>query len=141
MGKFDGGLLTEKEKELRDFYNRLLNFTVKSEALMGEYNEIHTFNRENGAQYDHKLFSFVRWSKNEKLIIISNFDDTETYHYDLQIPSDIIKDWKLMDSTYMVKDQLYETVFSTLKIENGTGVMNVKLDPLASFIFKVDIDM
>jgi hypothetical protein len=35
-GKFDGGLL-DKEKELRDFYKRLLNFSINSSALMGEF--------------------------------------------------------------------------------------------------------
>ncbi len=64
-GKFDGELLTEGEKELRDFYRRLLNFTLKSEALVGSYKEIHSFNRENVINYNHKLFSFVRWSENE----------------------------------------------------------------------------
>jgi hypothetical protein len=39
-GKFDGGL-TDKEKELRDFYKRLLNFSINSSALMGEF-EIQT---------------------------------------------------------------------------------------------------
>jgi glycosidase len=137
--KFDGGMLTEKEKDLRDFYKRLLNFTLKSEALMGAYKEIHYFNRENTKDYNHKLFSYVRWSKKEKLIIISNFDDGISYHIDLLIPSEIIKDWNLKDSTYSLKDQLYGTATTTLEIENGKGVMNVKLDPLASFIFKIDI--
>ena len=34
--KFDGGQLSQKEKGLRDFYQRLLNFTIQSDALMGE---------------------------------------------------------------------------------------------------------
>jgi len=35
--QFDGGASSEEEKELRDFYKRLLNFSLKSEALMGVY--------------------------------------------------------------------------------------------------------
>ncbi len=41
-GAFDGGQLDPKEKELRSFYSTLLNFTLKSKALMGEYREIHS---------------------------------------------------------------------------------------------------
>jgi hypothetical protein len=39
-GKFDGGQLTNSEKALRDFYKRLLNFSVSSSALMGDFQEI-----------------------------------------------------------------------------------------------------
>ncbi len=64
--KFDGGQLTEEEKELRDFYKRLLNFTISSEALMGRYEEIHFYNKENTVGYDHRVLSFVRWTQEEK---------------------------------------------------------------------------
>jgi glycosidase len=138
QGKFDGGALTVKEQDLREFYKRLLNFTIKSDALMGEYSEIHNFNRENTKDYDHKLFSFVRWSKREKLVIISNFDNEKSYNIALQIPADIVQVWKLEEGTYTLKDQLYETVTAALKVENGMGFMNVRLNPLASFIFELD---
>ena len=136
--QFDGGQLSKEESDLRNFYKRLLNFTINSEALMGAYKEIHSFNRENVADYNHKVFSFVRWSENEKLIIISNFDDVLNYTLDLQIPAAIIKEWNLADKTYTVKDQLYNEVSSLLKVENGIGVMNVKLNALSSFIFKIE---
>jgi len=34
---FDGGQLTSSEKALRDFYSRLLSFTLKSDALTGSF--------------------------------------------------------------------------------------------------------
>lgn len=136
--QFDGGQLSKEESDLRNFYKRLLNFTINSEALMGAYKEIHNFNRENVADYNHKVFSFVRWSENEKLIIISNFDDVLNYTIDFQIPTAIIKEWNLADKTYTVKDQLYNEVSSLLKVENGIGIMNVKLNALSSFIFKIE---
>jgi hypothetical protein len=44
--KFDGGQLRPQETLLRDFYKRLLNFTIGSDALMGAYQEIHFYNKE-----------------------------------------------------------------------------------------------
>jgi hypothetical protein len=85
-GAFDGGLLTDEEKDLRDFYKRLLNFSTKSTALMGDYREIHSFNRQNTEWYNDKVFSFVRWSDDEKLLIISNFNGDENYGFELQNP-------------------------------------------------------
>ena len=39
--QFDGGQSTEDEKSLRDFYKRLLNFTINSNALAGNYQDVH----------------------------------------------------------------------------------------------------
>jgi len=136
-GKFDGGQLTVEQKELRDFYKRLLNFTLKSDALMGNYQEIHSYNRAQLNNYNHRLFSFVRWSNDEKLIIISNFDAKESYELELKLPKEIIAAWNLKAAQYHLIDQLYGTQKADLKIENGEGTIKFKLDPLASYIFKV----
>ncbi len=136
--KFDGGQSTANEKDLRDFYKRLLNFTIKSEALMGNYAEIHHYNRANVENYTRKIFSFVRWSENEKLIIISNFDDLVNYDLDLLIPSEIINKWELADGNYTVTDQLYEETSIPLVVKDGVGTLNIELDTLTSFIFKLE---
>ena len=136
--KFDGGKSTSEEKELRDFYKRLLNFTINSEALMGAYAEIHHYNRANVDNYTRKIFSFVRWSENEKLIIIANFDDLVNYDLDLQIPSEIISAWNLSDGIYKVTDQLYNNVTANLIVKDGIGELSFELGTLTSFIFKVE---
>jgi len=43
-GKFDGGQLSDSEKALRDFYKRLLTFSAKSSAVMGNYMDLHAPN-------------------------------------------------------------------------------------------------
>jgi len=136
-GKFDGAKLTKEERNLRDFYKRLLNFTIHSSALMGSYKEIHYYNKENTENYNHRVFSFVRWSSDEKLIIISNFDGDKSYEFNLKIPEDIITTWNLKDGNYQLKEQLYGETPSNLTIENGKGIIKLKLDPLASLILKV----
>ena len=136
--QFDGGQLSESEKELRDFYKQLLNFTIKSAALMGDYKEIHFYNKEHTENYNHRVFSFVRWSDNEKLIIVSNFDSDKSYELNLKLPEDVISDWKLKDGKYLVTDQLYLKLTSDLKVENGIGSMKINLMPLESLILKLD---
>ncbi len=136
--QFDGGQLSESEKELRDFYKQLLNFTIKSTALMGDYKEIHFYNKEYTENYNHRVFSFVRWSDNEKLIIVSNFDSDKSYELNLKLPEDVISDWKLKDGKYLVTDQLYLKLTSDLKVENGIGSMKINLMPLESLILKLD---
>lgn len=135
-GKFDGGKLSESEKNLRDFYKRLLNFSIKSNALMGKFEEIQTENRSNTKGYDAGIYSYVRYSDSEKLIITTNFSWLKESKFNLRIPSDVIKTWKLKDGNYSLTEQLYGSK-ANLKVENGVGVVALVLKPSESFIFKL----
>ncbi len=135
--KFDGGQLSNNEKELRDFYKRLLNFTIHSSALMGSYKEIHNYNRTNSSNYNHRVFSFIRWSESEKLIIISNFDTKESYEFDLIIPDTVINTWKLKKGNHLFNEQLYGKTSTTLKVANDRSLMKIKIAPLESLILKL----
>ena len=136
--QFDGGQSSEEEKKLRDFYKRLLNFSIKSKALMGEYQDIHSFNRQHTKNYNHKILSFVRWSTTEKLVIISNFDSENKFDFELKIPEEIITKWNIPNGTYKLVDQLYEHFESSLKVEDNVGKVIIKLAPLQSFILKIE---
>ncbi|MER3319838.1 MAG: alpha-amylase family glycosyl hydrolase [Allomuricauda sp.] len=135
--KFDGGQLSEKEKSLRDFYKRLLNFTINSEALMGEYQEIHFYNKDNTEGYDHRVLSYVRWSSDEKLIVLSNFDAHKVYSFSLKVPEEVISKWKLKDGKYPLTEALYGELKTNMAINNGQGQIQVELEPLQSYIFKI----
>lgn len=135
--KFDGGQLSDEEKNLRDFYKRLLNFTLNSDALMGNYMDIHLFNRQKSQWYNNKLLSFLRWSDTEKLIIITNFSSTESYGFDLFLPSEIVKQWQLQDGSSFT-DALYGNTKLSVSLKNGEAIGRVDIKPLESFIFKMD---
>ena len=135
--KFDGGKSTKEELALRDFYKRLLNFTISSNALMGEYHDLHQFNRENTENYNAKILSFTRFSDNEKLLIVSNFDSEKRVQFELKIPSEIIKKWNLTNGTYVLKDQLYNQKSFDLKVENSQATVKIVINPLESFILKL----
>lgn len=134
-GKFDGGLLTEKEKALRDFYKRLLNFSIESSALMGNYFDLHTVNAQT-AGYNGQQYAFARWSDTEKLIVVSNFDSNHSQTYTLKLPNELINLWHLKDGNYPVKDVLYGKTFP-LKVKQGLGFIDLKLESSESFILKL----
>ncbi len=134
--KFDGGQLSKEEADLRDFYKRLLNFTIESEALMGKYQEIHFYNKDHTENYNHRVLSYVRWSDNQKLIIISNFDVNTDFTFDLKLPPEIVTQWNLSEGTYDLEDKLYGGD-RLLTVTNGVGHIDIKLDTLESFIFEL----
>jgi len=116
-----------------------LNFTINSSALMGEYQDIHAYNRSNTKEYNHKVYSFVRWSETEKLIIVTNFDQEKEQHFKLQIPTELISSWRLNDGEYGTKDVLYDVFMPKLKVKNQEGIVEINLKPLESFVLKLDI--
>ncbi|WP_299102155.1 alpha-amylase family glycosyl hydrolase [uncultured Winogradskyella sp.] len=136
--KFNGGQLTKQEDELRDFYKRLLNFTINSSALMGNYQDLQHYNHQHTEWYNDKVLSFVRWSSDEKLIVISNFNADNTYGFELQLPEDLVQKLQLKDGEYNVEDQLYNTYASTLKVKDGKANVRIDIKPLESFILKIE---
>ena len=136
--KFDGGQSSEYEKQLRDFYKRLLNFTIKSSALAENYQDIHWFNRERTEWYNDQVLSFVRWSEDEQLIVVSNFNAENTYGFELQLPQNIIEAWQLKNGSYKFQDVLYNEYNSTLLVENNQAKIRIDIKPLESFILKLN---
>jgi len=136
-GKFDGGQLSQEEKDLRDFYKRLLNFSINSSALMGNFQEIQTANRNITPGYDIAIYSYTRWSDTQKLIIVTNFYSSASSNFELRIPADIIQKWNLKDGTYTITDQLYHKNSVQLRVENGEGKAQISIAPSESFIFQL----
>ena len=136
--QFDGGQSTDTEKALRDFYKRLLNLTINSSALAGEYRDIHHFNRQNTEWYNDKVLSFVRWSDDEQLIVVSNFSSTDSFGFELQLPEELKNLWYLKDGNYQLKDQLYNTYETVLKVESNKTSARIDIKPLQSYILKIN---
>ena len=134
--KFDGGQLSEEEAALRDFYKRLLSFTISSKALMGEYQDIHFYNREHTEFYNHHVLSYVRWKDDEKLIVISNFHAFDWFGFDLTLPNDVVQNWNLSDGEHTIEDRLYGGR-KPLYVEDGIAKVRVDVNPLESFIFQL----
>jgi glycosidase len=138
-GKFDGAALSDKERDLQYFYSTLLNFTLSSAALTGEYKEIHSFNREYTPWYNDRVFSYVRWKGEERLIILANFDPDSTFGFELQLPGEIIALWNLEDGNYTLEDQLSDGSFDLI-VSDRNAETRIDIEPLQSFILQLPPD-
>lgn len=135
-GKFDGGQLSENEKTLRDYYKRLLNFSLKSKALMGEFSEIHDYNLKDNNTYDQGLYSFVRWKGEERLIIVVNFNQNTTFNGTVMLSNELIGQWRLIDGEHPLKEQIFGKKNAALRVDKGVGSLNLWLAPGESVILK-----
>lgn len=124
-GAFDGGLLSEGQKKLRQFYASLLNIAQKNPAIVnGSYKSI---------SKSDDIHAFVRISGDERLFIVSNFDKKPT-QLKLVLSADDAALLKLQTgSSYMAKDILWNE--KEIKIENLT--ITTDLPSYSSFIFKI----
>ena len=129
---YDGGQLSNSERALRDFYQRLLNLKVN-----GAYIDLHQYNREHTVYYNDKVYSFARGNEEEQWVIVCNFSEHESYGFDLQLPAYLLGSWFLNDGTYTLSDALYHEKQTTLYIENGKGRLRVDIAPLESLMFRI----
>ena len=75
-GKFDGSLLNDEQKELRDFYRQLLNITLNEKAVKeGFMFDLVYANLDNPKFNTHEQFAYFRKHEEELLLIVTNFHD------------------------------------------------------------------
>jgi glycosidase len=87
-GKFDGALLSEKQTELRNFYQKLLQITVTEPAVVeGVMYDLQYANLHHMEYNPDRQYAFIRQSKDDLLLIVVNFDD-QPVEIGLIIPSE-----------------------------------------------------
>jgi len=135
-GKFDGGKLTDEERDLRKFYVKLLSFSASNPAFTGDYVDLHLLNIAQSKGYNESLFSFARWNGKEKVIVVSNFSDKETFEIDLLLDDELIDKWRLKNGNYDLTNILGDgQKLSKLQVSDRQSKVKMKLTPLESKVF------
>jgi len=90
QGKFDGARLSADQKQLRDFYKRLLTLASGSEAIRkGRFYELQDANNLSKEYNQRHLYSFLRYTDGQKLLIVVNFSDSKTYKPTIVLPNEV----------------------------------------------------
>jgi glycosidase len=133
-GKYDGGLLSDEQKQLRQFYGDILNFAKSNRAISaGDYFDLtkHNVSEKN---IDEEIVTFVRSSGEERLIVVAGFN-LKVKHVKIQIPQDVVARMALdMNGTYVGRDLLRSGADVGLD-KNFTFELDVP--PYSAFIFKI----
>lgn len=135
-GKFDGGALSPAERELRQFYETLMQFSRNAPALNGAYQELHTVNLAAGTAYSEQQLAFARYVEQQQLVVVSHFNPEQTVAFNLQLPATLIAAWQLSDGTYQLQDQLTGER-QQLQVSGGIGQIPVQLAPLGSVVYQL----
>ena len=136
-GKFDGGRSSEQERNLRSFYQELLQFTISQPVLKGNYAAIQYHNRQHTPGYHDKLFAFSRWDMDTKLVVLSNFSN-QPYGGKLVIPADLVQKWALKDGTYSMNQVLFGKNQMSLTVSKGEGSIKVQVPAFESLVLRLE---
>lgn len=123
-GKFDGGKLNNDQKKLRQFYADLLHLVHSSEAIQkGHFYDLQYAN--NGGQSsgynDAKMYTYLRHTDQQKLLIVCNFDLYNGAQTTINIPAHA---WETMGLSAQGKYTLNEIFLypQTININSSEGI-------------------
>lgn len=138
QGKFDGENLNDEQKELREFYKKLLNITLTEKAITdGLMYDLEYANFENPKFNSHEQFAYFRKHNDNLLLIILNFHDT---HIDteLKIPLEAFQYLNIMpNENYSCVNLLDESIFYPSVCLSPDITFKTQMPPWKGFIFKL----
>jgi glycosidase len=86
-GAFDGGQLSDAQKHLRSFYKKVLTVAGTAPAIIkGKFYHIPMHN---------KLYAYIRYTENQRLLVFVNFDRNETFDSAVEIPQSLLEHKKI----------------------------------------------
>ncbi len=151
-GKFDGGRLSDAQRELRAWYARLIHATKAPAFVMGEFYGLNHANNDNPAfgrvgdesASGHWLYAFLRHhaETGDAYLVVANFHPADTLeNVAIRIPEDARKflnraenpEWKLADK--LASDWAGTATLATMA---DTGIPMPPLPPLSAMLIKID---
>ncbi|GAB3301786.1 alpha-amylase family glycosyl hydrolase [Hymenobacter tenuis] len=130
-GKFDGGKLSPEQKQLHDFYTRLLTLTSQSDAIRrGRFYELQDANNLDAQYNQRQVYTYLRFTDKQKLLIVANFSPDKTYKPTLQIPKQAMQ---LMGLNAAQRYTYTELLNQAPPVE----YLNLTLAPQSAYIFEI----
>ncbi|WP_231501415.1 alpha-amylase family glycosyl hydrolase [Hymenobacter swuensis] len=131
-GKFDGGRLSPEQRQLHDFYARLLTLTSQSDAIRrGRFYELQDANNLDAQYNQRQLYTYVRYTGKQKLLIVVNFSPDKTYRPTIRIPQNVMQ---LMG----LNPQQFYTYSELLSQAPAVETLNLTLAPQSAYIFEIN---
>ncbi len=134
-GKYDGGKLTEKQKQLRQQYAAILNIAKNEPAItQGSFFDLMYTNEKNRFFNNRNQYAFLRKHKNEVILVVANFTHSEQNVW-VNIPEDAFKVLDIKDNeAAMLKDLLTGT--ETISTLTTAWPFKVKLEACSGKVLK-----
>jgi hypothetical protein len=91
-GKFDGSEFTEEQKKLYDYYKKLLNYRLHSEAInKGAFYDLMWVNPWYSNFDPQYVYAFLRYHDEDRLLVVVNFNQNESRYCEVKISEDALE--------------------------------------------------
>jgi glycosidase len=133
-GKFDGGLLTDEQKQLRQFYGDILKLASTNQAIArGGYADLTTPNHQSG-NISPLVHAHARFFGDDNLVIVSNFN-AKPEKIKIVVPDEIASNLKMeKGKAYVGRDLLRSGAEIGF---NESLTAEFELPPFSSYILKI----
>ncbi len=135
-GAFDGAGLTPDQRRLRAFYQQLNQLVTGSDAIRnGDFYDLQYANENNPGYNPHRVYSYLRYSLTQKLLIVCNFDRHQPVTTTISIPGHAFGTMGLdARDTFVLTDIL----LTETSIEGiGQAGVSVSLPPLGVLVLEI----
>ncbi|OQX79831.1 MAG: alpha-amylase [Bacteroidetes bacterium 4484_276] len=139
-GKFDGGKLSADQHKLRQFYQKLLHLCQRNEAIsQGRFYDLMWANTDDLIFDRDKIYSYLRFTQNQQLLFVVNFDRHNTKKLTIKIPEHAFGEMGLNNiHNFQIKELLWNKIdlnFSRDQVfEQG---IEMEIGPWDAYIFEV----
>jgi glycosidase len=116
-GAYDGGQLSDSQRNLRSFYSKLLNLCSQCPAIYeGRFYELMVANERNEG-FNDRIYLYARYTHQQRILIAVNFNRQEQEIH-IKLPDDLLRQFELSGSV-VFKELLTNTQFESVDINNG----------------------
>ncbi|WP_345234596.1 alpha-amylase family glycosyl hydrolase [Hymenobacter saemangeumensis] len=131
QGKFDGAKLGPAQKDLREFYSRLLNLAASSDAIRrGKFYELQDANNL-GKEYNQKyVYAYLRYTDKQQLLVVVNFNPDRAYKPTINIPAEAL-------TAMGLNPKKFYTYTDLLNGGEPRKSLYLTLAPMSAYVFEI----
>jgi len=136
-GKWDESRLTSEERELRDFYSKLLQFCNQEKAInKGKIYDLMYANYDNNGFNSTKKYAFLRGYEESLFLIIVNFNDEDSL-ITVNIPQDAYSFFQLEKRKPIEVIPIFKSDKTGLTFDDALS-LKLKIEAYSGEIFKIN---
>lgn len=139
--QYDGGQLSSEQRSLRKFYQRLFPLLQREAISSGDF---YGLNWANNSRWDYgkngqDLYSFIRYSDNEKLLVVVNFSRDQSYDTRIMLPQTTLDYVGIAQDPISFSDLLGDAAKQSISAGELTeSGLPTTLEPFSAKIFLIE---
>ena len=139
-GKFDGGKLTNEQRELREMYRKILNIAKDEPAITkGQFFDLMYANEKNRFFNSRNQYAFLRRYEKEVILVVVNFSHSEQ-KVGVNIPNDAFRVLDFKDNQAAMQTDLL-TGEQTITTLTNAWPFKVTLPACSGVVLKFVYDL